>query len=190
MINNPFSFTLQNLTILVIVMMMVMIITSQRTKGRRGDHTNNYDYGGGGDGGDNDKSVDVPWSILSPFPKPQCLRKFFLQFFKLEISFWDRCTHFFCSNSTLNWKKLYVWPQKNLLCNFSRKIVLGKEKPTIGWRLHRSFITLRDFPKLSYVIMILMELMMIYILWCSVCLCVTKNEHFLLGVSCNHLNPP
>jgi len=23
----------------------------------------------------------------------------------------------------------------------------------------------------------------------SVCLCVTKNEHFLLGVSCNHLNP-
>ena len=42
----------------------------------------------------------------------------------------------------------------------SRKIVLGKEKPTIGWRLHRSFITLRDFPKLSYVIMILMELMM------------------------------
>ena len=140
--------------------MMVMIITSQRTKERRGDHTNNYDYGGGGDGGDNDKSVDVPWSILSPFPKPQCLRKFFLQFFKLEISFWDRCIRFFCSNSTLNWKKLYVWPQKNLLCNFSRKIVLGKEKPTIGWRLHRSFITLRDFPKLSYVIMILMELMM------------------------------
>ena len=62
MINNPFSFTLQNLTILVIVMMMVtvMIITSQRTKGRRGDHTNNYDYGGGGVGGDNVKSVDVP----------------------------------------------------------------------------------------------------------------------------------
>ena len=50
--------------------------------------------------------------------------------------------------------------KKNLLCNFSRKIVLGKEKPTIGWRLHRSFITLRDFPKLSYVIMKLMELMM------------------------------
>ena len=24
----------------------------------------------------------------------------------------------------------------------------------------------------------------------SVCLFVTKNEHFLLGVSCNHLNPP
>ena len=24
----------------------------------------------------------------------------------------------------------------------------------------------------------------------SVCLCVTKNDHFLLGVSCNHLNPP
>ena len=23
----------------------------------------------------------------------------------------------------------------------------------------------------------------------SVCLFVTKNEHFLLGVSCNHLNP-
>ena len=22
------------------------------------------------------------------------------------------------------------------------------------------------------------------------CLCVTKNDHFLLGVSCNHLNPP
>ena len=22
------------------------------------------------------------------------------------------------------------------------------------------------------------------------CLCVTKNEHSLLGVSCNHLNPP
>ena len=22
------------------------------------------------------------------------------------------------------------------------------------------------------------------------CLCVTKNEHFLLGVSCNHLNYP
>ena len=22
------------------------------------------------------------------------------------------------------------------------------------------------------------------------CLFVTKNEHFLLGVSCNHLNPP
>ena len=32
-------------------------------------------------------------------------------------------------------------------------------------------------------------LMVIHILWCSVCLCVTKNEHFLLGVSCNHLNP-
>ena len=29
---------------------------------------------------------------------------------------------------------------------------------------------------------------MIYILWCSVCLCVTKNHHFLLGVSCDHLN--
>ena len=27
----------------------------------------------------------------------------------------------------------------------------------------------------------------IYILWC---MCVTKNEHFLLGVSCNHLSPP
>ena len=24
----------------------------------------------------------------------------------------------------------------------------------------------------------------------SVCLFVTKNDHFLLGVSCNHLNPP
>ena len=24
----------------------------------------------------------------------------------------------------------------------------------------------------------------------SVCLCVTKNDHFLLGVSCNHLNYP
>ena len=24
----------------------------------------------------------------------------------------------------------------------------------------------------------------------SVCLSVTKNHHFLLGVSCNHLNPP
>ena len=24
----------------------------------------------------------------------------------------------------------------------------------------------------------------------SVCLSVTKNDHFLLGVSCNHLNPP
>ena len=60
MINCPFSFTLQNLTILVIVMMMVKIITSQRTKVRRGDHTNNYDYGVGGVGGDNDKSVDVP----------------------------------------------------------------------------------------------------------------------------------
>ena len=23
-----------------------------------------------------------------------------------------------------------------------------------------------------------------------VCLSVTKNHHFLLGVSCNHLNPP
>ena len=22
------------------------------------------------------------------------------------------------------------------------------------------------------------------------CMCVTKNHHFLLGVSCNHLNPP
>ena len=31
---------------------------------------------------------------------------------------------------------------------------------------------------------------MIYILWWSVCLCVTKNDHFLLGVSCDHLNPP
>ena len=41
--------------------MMVMIITRQRTKGRRGDHTNNYDYGGGGVvRGDNDKAVDVP----------------------------------------------------------------------------------------------------------------------------------
>ena len=29
----------------------------------------------------------------------------------------------------------------------------------------------------------------IYIMM-SVCLCVTKNHHFLLGVSCNHLNPP
>ena len=29
----------------------------------------------------------------------------------------------------------------------------------------------------------------IYIMM-HVCLCVTKNEHFLLGVSCNHLNPP
>ena len=37
---------------------------------------------------------------------------------------------------------------------------------------------------------ILLLLMMIYILWCSVCVFVTKNEHFLLGVSCNHLNPP
>ena len=50
--------------------------------------------------------------------------------------------------------------KKNLLCNFSRKIVLGKEKPTIGWRLHRSFITLRDSPKLSYMIMMVMKLMM------------------------------
>ena len=24
----------------------------------------------------------------------------------------------------------------------------------------------------------------------SVCLSVTKNDHFLLGVSCDHLNPP
>ena len=24
----------------------------------------------------------------------------------------------------------------------------------------------------------------------SVCVFVTKNDHFLLGVSCNHLNPP
>ena len=29
----------------------------------------------------------------------------------------------------------------------------------------------------------------IYIMM-HVCLFVTKNEHFLLGVSCNHLNPP
>ena len=29
----------------------------------------------------------------------------------------------------------------------------------------------------------------IYIMM-SVCLCVTKNHHFLLGVSCNHLNHP
>ena len=36
----------------------------------------------------------------------------------------------------------------------------------------------------------MMVVMMIYILWWSVCLFVTKNEHFLLGVSCNHLNPP
>ena len=32
--------------------------------------------------------------------------------------------------------------------------------------------------------------MTIYILWWSVCLSVTKNDLFLLGVSCNHLNPP
>ena len=30
--------------------------------------------------------------------------------------------------------------------------------------------------------------MLIYILLCSVCLCVTNNYHFLLGVSVNHLN--
>ena len=35
----------------------------------------------------------------------------------------------------------------------------------------------------------MMIMMVIYILWCSVCLFVTKNHHFLLGVSCNHLNP-
>ena len=29
----------------------------------------------------------------------------------------------------------------------------------------------------------------IYIMM-HVCLFVTKNDHFLLGVSCNHLNPP
>ena len=29
----------------------------------------------------------------------------------------------------------------------------------------------------------------IYIMM-HVCLFVTKNHHFLLGVSCNHLNPP
>ena len=29
----------------------------------------------------------------------------------------------------------------------------------------------------------------IYIMM-SVCVFVTKNDHFLLGVSCNHLNPP
>ena len=29
----------------------------------------------------------------------------------------------------------------------------------------------------------------IYIMM-HVCLSVTKNDHFLLGVSCNHLNPP
>ena len=29
----------------------------------------------------------------------------------------------------------------------------------------------------------------IYIMM-SVCLCVTKNHHFLLGVSCDHLNYP
>ena len=29
----------------------------------------------------------------------------------------------------------------------------------------------------------------IYIMM-HVCLCVTKNDHFLLGVSCNHLNHP
>ena len=33
-----------------------------------------------------------------------------------------------------------------------------------------------------------MMMMIIYILWWSVCLSVTKNEHFLLGVSCNHMN--
>ena len=29
----------------------------------------------------------------------------------------------------------------------------------------------------------------IYIMM-NVCVFVTKNHHFLLGVSCNHLNPP
>ena len=58
MINNPFSFTLQNLTILVIVLMTDMTINSQGKKGRRRrGNTNYYDYGGGGD---NDKAVDVP----------------------------------------------------------------------------------------------------------------------------------
>ena len=38
---------------------------------------------------------------------------------------------------------------------------------------------------------LVMMMMMIYILWwVSVCVFVTKNDHFLLGVSCNHLNPP
>ena len=32
--------------------------------------------------------------------------------------------------------------------------------------------------------------MMIYILWWGVCVSVTKNHHFLLWVSCNHLNHP
>ena len=34
---------------------------------------------------------------------------------------------------------------------------------------------------------ITMIMMMIYILWWSVCLFVTKNEHFPMGVSCSHL---
>ena len=36
-------------------------------------------------------------------------------------------------------------------------------------------------------------MMMIYIHYDEclfVCVFVTKNDHFLLGVSCNHLNPP
>ena len=44
--------------------------------------------------------------------------------------------------------------------------------------------------KANHARQVILTMMTIYILWCSVCLCVTKNEHFLLGVSCNHLNPP
>ena len=85
-------------------------------KGEREDDTNIYDYGVGV-GGDNDKAVDVPWSILSPFAKPQCLRNFFSVWFSTNSSNWKFLfgiddSIFVCSNSTLKWKKLYVWPQQ------------------------------------------------------------------------------
>ena len=49
----------------------------------------------------------------------------------------------------------------------------------------------RDLHRLTMVMM-LMETMMIYVYYDAVFVfvCVTKNHHFLLGVSCNHLNPP
>ena len=37
-------------------------------------------------------------------------------------------------------------------------------------------------------VMMMMMMMMICILWWSVCLSVTKNDHSLLGISCNHMN--
>ena len=64
------------------------------------------------------------------------------------------------------------------ICNFAREIVLGKEKPTIGWRLHRSFITLRDSPKLSYVIMMVMKLMMMTIMMMR----VMENETMIYSM--------